>query len=57
MMGNIIKKIAATFWQKLPQYAGQKLPKFLTRCLKGFGKARAISLVVIEEELKEIREF
>lgn len=60
--------MAATLWQKLQQYAGQEVPRFLTGWLDGF-KARhnikkyrqhrkegAIDLVVVEEELQKIRE-
>lgn len=60
--------MAATLWQKLQQYAGQEVSRFLTGWLDGF-KARhnikkyrqhrkegAIDLVVVEEELQKIRE-
>lgn len=66
--GDILKEMAATLWQKLPQYAGQEVPKFSIGWLDGFkarhnikkyrqhGEAGAIDLVVVEEELQEIRE-
>lgn len=67
-MGNILKQMAVMLWEKLPQYADQEMPKFSNRQLDGFKashnikkyrqhkKARAIDLVVVEEELQEIRE-
>lgn len=36
---DILKEMAATLWQKLQQYAGQEVPRFLTGWLDGF-KAR-----------------
>lgn len=66
--GDILKEMAATLWQKLPQYAGQEVPRFSTGWLEGFkarhhikkyrqhGEAGAIDQVAVEEELQEIRE-
>ena len=65
---DILKEMAAVLWKKLPQYAGQEVPKFSTGWLDGF-KARhnikkykqqresgLIDLVVVKEELQEIQE-
>lgn len=60
--------MAAVFWEKLPQSAGQIKPKFSTGWLERFkarhsiktirqhGRAGAVDLIVVEEELHEIRE-
>ena len=68
MTGDLFEEMAAVFWEKLPQYAGQPKPKFSTGWLKGFkarhsikkfrqhGEAGAVDLIVVEEELQEIRD-
>ena len=66
--GDLWKKMASVFWEKLPQYEGQPKPKFSTGWLEGFktrhsikkyrlyGEAGEVNMVVVEEELQEIRE-
>lgn len=67
--GDLWKGMASVFWDKLPQYEGQPKPKFSTGWLEGFkarhiikkyrlyGEAGAVDMVVVEEELREIREI
>lgn len=61
--GDILKEMAVVFWEKLPQYVGQEIPKFSTGYFDGFkarysikkyrehGESGFIALVVIEEKL------
>lgn len=66
--GDLLKEMASVFWDKLPQYEGQLKPKFSTSWLEGFkvrhsikkyqlyGEAGVVDMVVVEEELQELRE-
>lgn len=65
---DILKEMAAVLWEKLPQYAGEEVPKFSTGWLDSFkarhnikkyrqhGESGSIDLVIVKEELQEIRE-
>ena len=66
--GDLLKEMASVFWDKLPQYEGQPKPKFSIGWLEGFkarhsikiyrlyGEAGTGDMIVVEEELQEIRE-
>lgn len=68
VMGDIWKEMAATLWEKLPQYVGQEMPRFSAEWLDGFkarrnikkyrqhGETGAVDIEVIEAELQEVRE-
>lgn len=40
--GDLLKEMAAMFWEKLPQYARQPKPKFSTVWLEGFKAPNSI---------------
>ena len=60
--GDILKEMAVTLWQTLPQYADQEVPKFSTGWLDGFKARHHIKKYKqhgnagVEEELQEIWE-
>lgn len=68
VIGDIIKEMVIVLWEKLIQYAGQKVLKFSTRKLDGFkvrhnikkyrqyGESGSINLVIVKEKLQEIQE-
>lgn len=63
MIGDILNEMIAILLEKLPQFAGQKIPKFLIKQLDSFNirhnikkykqhkKPKAFNLLVIKKEL------